>query len=152
MPSRSRRPEFVLIVLTITLAGLAAAVLYAKPLLSRFEKHPPPPVELRVADQSGRMRVDWDPSNPLIQSAEGATLEVNDGGVFNRYPVDAAVLRSGGLDYLRRNDDVLLTITLYQDGQPGFKQTVRRIGAVPPTVVAEQKPEPVRRQTRSRRR
>ena len=56
------------------------------------------------------MRVDWDPSNPAIQAAQGATLEVEDGKSFNRYPVEANVLRSGGLDYIRKTDDVLLTI------------------------------------------
>jgi hypothetical protein len=97
------------------------------------------------------MRVDWDPSNPAIQAAQGATLEVEDGGAFNRYPVEANVLRSGGLDYVRKTDDVLLTLTLYHDGRPGLQTSVRRISQVGPQVASSPEP-PDRRHVRSRRR
>src|SRR5690349_7080463 len=83
---------------TLCLVALAVVIVFAKPLTTRQNKAKPA-VDLRVADKDGRMRVDWDPSNPAIQSAQGATLEVEDGKSFNRYPVEANVLRSGGLDY-----------------------------------------------------
>ena len=86
-----------------------------------------PGLELKVVDQSGRIRVDWNANNPLVQSAQGATLEVEDGGSFNRYPVEPNILKSGGLDYVRRSEDVLLTLTLYHDGRPGVQSSVRRI-------------------------
>jgi hypothetical protein len=129
--ARRRRPEFYLLLGTVFLATLTAAILLARPLIDRQEK-PKPRLDLSVADREGRLRVDWDASNPVIQSAQGGTLEVEDGGIFNRYPVEAKVLRSGGLDYVRRSDDVLLTLTLYQDGRPGLQTSIRRIPPISP--------------------
>ncbi|WP_225154708.1 hypothetical protein, partial [Bradyrhizobium sp. NBAIM08] len=102
---------------------------------------------------NGRMRIDWDSSNPAIQTAEGATLEVEDGGVFNRYPVEANILRSGGLDYVRRSQDVFLTLTLYQDGRPGLQSSIRRISPIEGEVASTEKSKsPSRADTRARRR
>ena len=124
-----RRGELYLLLATIVLTAVAAVVFLTEPLSSKQAK-PRPSLELRVADQNGRMRVDWDANRSDIQTAQGATLEVEDGGVLNRYPVEPNVLRSGGLDYVRRSDDVLLTLTLYHDGHPGVQSSVRRIAPV----------------------
>jgi hypothetical protein len=149
--SRRRRPlEYYLLLGTLFLVALTAAVLLSKPLTARHNRNQPN-LDLKVADKDGRMRVDWDVSNPAIQAAQGATLEVDDGGAFNRYPVEASVLRSGGLDYVRKSDDVLLTITLYHDGRPGLQSSVRRISQLGPQVASSPAPpEPGR--ARSRRR
>ena len=153
---RQRRPlESYLLWGTLCLVALAVVIVFAKPLTTRQNKAKPT-LDLRVADKDGRMRVDWDPSNPAIQSAQGATLEVEDGKSFNRYPVEANVLRSGGLDYIRKTDDVLLTITLYHDGRPGVQTSVRRIAPIVPPQAVASSPDPTlppeRRQARSRRR
>lgn len=150
MSRRERRPEFYLLLATIVLSSVTALLLFVRPLIARSNK-PKPNLELKVADQNGRMRVDWNASDPLIQSAQGATLEVEDGGAFNRYPVEPNILRSGGLDYVRRSEDVLLTLTLYHDGRPGIQTSVRRIAPVEVQMVTT----PHRReskQTRGRRR
>jgi len=123
---RRHRAEFHLLLWTAILAILTTAILLVRPL-SNQEINPRSSLELRVADQGGRMRVDWDANSPVIQTAQGATLEVRDGGVFNRYPVESNILRSGGLDYVRRSDDVLLILTLYHDGRPGVQSSVLRI-------------------------
>jgi hypothetical protein len=134
---------------TLALAVLTAVVLLGVPLLRQSKSQAN--LDLRVADQNGRMRIDWDPNNPAIQAAQGATLEVVDGGVFNRYPVEANILRSGGLDYVRRSQDVFLTLTLYQDGRPGLQSTVRRISPIQ-VEVAGSKDKPGRSESRTRRR
>jgi hypothetical protein len=106
-----------------------------------------------VADQNGRIRVDWDANDQAVQTAQGATLEVEDGEVLNRYPVEPKILRSGGLDYVRRSEDVLLTLTLYHDGRPGLQSAVRRISPVRMQLAQEKPAVPApRRVTRSRRR
>jgi hypothetical protein len=157
MLRRIARPELYLLLATIVLAALAAAIFLSAPLTTRQAK-PRPSLELRVADQNGRMRVDWDANDPSIRTAQGATLEVEDGGVLNRYPVEPNVLRSGGLDYVRRSEDVLLTLTLYHEGRPGQQSAVRRISPVQMQVqqVAQGAPlapkEVTRSRTRSRRR
>ena len=148
--SRRRRPlEYYLLLGTLFLVALTAAILLAKPLTARQDK-PKPNLDLRVADKDGRIRVDWDPSNPFVQAAQGATLEVEDGGSFNRYPVEANILRSGGLDYVRKSDDVLLTITLYHDGRPGLQSSIRRISRVAPQVAVTSPTESRPRHVRSR--
>jgi hypothetical protein len=126
-------------------------ILLAEPLTARHSK-PKPNLELRVADQNGRMRVDWDASNAAVRTAQGATLEVEDGGVFNRYPVEANILRSGGLDYVRRSEDVLLTLTLYQDGRPGTQSSVRRIAPLDLQLVSTPDKREYRDASRSRNR
>lgn len=125
MPGRDHRPELYLLLATIVLGSLTAFLLMGRPL-AMFQTAKPG-LELRVADQGGRIRVDWNSNSPLIQSAQGATLEVEDGGSFNRYPVAPNILKNGGLDYIRRSEDVLLTLTLYHDGRPGVQSSVRRI-------------------------
>lgn len=129
MPRRIARTEMYLLLGSIVLAALATAIFLAAPLTARQAK-PRPSLEVRVADANGRMRLDWNANDPAIQSAQGATLEVEDGGVLNRYPVEPNVLRSGGLDYVRRSEDVLLTLTLYHEGRPGVQTAVRRIPPV----------------------
>jgi hypothetical protein len=152
---RVARPELLLLLATIVLMALAAAIFLTGPLSSKQAK-PRPSLDLRVVDQNGRMRVDWDPANEAVLTAQGATLEAEDGGVLNRYPVEPRVLRSGGLDYIRRSEDVLLTLTLYHDGRPGIQSTVRRIAPVQLQTVRTAPPappaRPVRGTTRTRRR
>ena len=133
---------------TIVLAALTAMLLIARPLSTRQSK-PRPTLELRVADQNNRLRVDWNPNNPAILTAQGGTLEVEDGGTFNRYPVEPDILRKGGLDYVRRSDDVLLTLTLYHDGRPDLQASVRRIAPLGPEVAQGGNSRPV---TRARKR
>ena len=152
MPGRDHRPELYLLLATIVLGSLTAFLLMGRPM-TMFQKAKPG-LELRVADQGGRIRVDWNTNNPLVQSAQGATLEVEDGGSFNRYPVEPNILKSGGLDYVRRSEDVLLTLTLYHDGRPGVQTSVRRIAPFSAPVVATT-PPPITVQrggNRSRRR
>jgi len=146
---RQSRPEFFLTSWTVGLALLTAVILLGGTLLRHGK--PKLNLDLKIADQNGRMRIDWDPSNPAIQAAQGATLEVEDGGVFNRYPVEANILHSGGLDYVRRSEDVFLTLTLYQDGRPGLQSSVRRISPIQ-VEVAGSKNKPDTNDSRTRRR
>jgi hypothetical protein len=134
---------------TIVLAALTAMLLLARPLSTRQAK-PRPNLELRVADQDNRLRVDWDAANPAVLTAQGGTLEVEDGGTFNRYPVDPDILRKGGLDYVRRSDDVLLTLTLYHDGRPDLQASVRRIAPLGSEVAQTVTPEPKTSRARQR--
>lgn len=151
MSSHRHRSEFHLLLWAALLTAVTTVLLLARPLMM-LETKPKPNLDLRVADQNGRMRIDWDASNAAIQTAQGATLEVEDGGVFNRYPVEANILRSGGLDYVRRSDDVLLTLTLYHDGRPGLQSSVRRIAPVEVQLASTPAKKERRNATRSRKR
>lgn len=135
---------------TLLLAAAIAMLVYAQPF-ARLSAHASEPLTLRTTDVNGRMRVEWDPSQEAIRSAQGATLEVVDGSLTNRYPVDPRVLRSGSFDYLRQSDDVLLTMTVHKDGTPGVEGVIRSVGKVPvQEAVVPVREESTRARTESR--
>lgn len=129
-PRRTRkagRLERNLFLSTLLLLGLTAAMIFGDPL-RRLRPTSPHALILSATDLNSRMRVSWDPGVKAVQEAEGATLEVIDGAVTNRYPIEPRVLRSGTFDYLRQSEDVLLTVTLYRDGRPGLQGVIRSVG------------------------
>ncbi|HYP15372.1 MAG TPA: hypothetical protein VEQ63_15700 [Bryobacteraceae bacterium] len=153
---RRRRMDFWLGLGTLGLIATAAIVAYQPPARAESEAAGPPAFSLKPAEYSGRLRIDWDAESKSIQSAQGATLTVNDGGAVESYPVDAKVLQDGGFDYLRKTRDVLLSLTLVRDGKPAEQAYIRTIAPVEAaTLTAKAAPAPVRRdnrQSRSRRR
>lgn len=108
-----------------------------------------PELRLHVTEQQGRIRVDWDPTDPAIRSARSARLTARDGNTSHEYPVTEEALRGGGLDYLRRSDDVLLTLKL--DGS-GAEATVRAVVAPQAAVPAAEPPAPSTSKSQSRAR
>jgi hypothetical protein len=85
---------------------------------------------LNVMEQGGRIRIDWDPSSPAVLSGKSATLFTRDGDATHEYPVSGDALRGGGLDYLRRSNDVLLTLRILPGGAEASVRAV--IAPVPP--------------------
>ena len=148
--------EFWLGLWTLLLFGAAAALAYYGPTFARRTTASPAGLTLRATDERGRFRVDWDSAAPAIRRADSAVLEVDDGGSFTKYPVDAKILRSGGLDYIRKSTDVLLTLTLLRGGKALEQAAVRSVGPPPITTLSapfsRPAPTPKRSQTRSRRR
>lgn len=103
-------------------------------------------LRLHAVEQDGRIRVDWDPADPAIRSASSATLVAKDGNASHKYEVPPEALRGGGLDYLRRSNDVLLTLRI--DG--GMDSALRTVVAAPPPPLAAAPAPP--KVTRTRRR
>jgi hypothetical protein len=150
-----RGTEFYLGLGALLFAAAALALAIVEPFAEKDDAETRPTFVLKAAATDGRIRVDWDPRNPSVRSAERATLEVQDGGALERYPVDKNTLSNGGLDYLQKSRDVLLTLWLHHDGQPDLAATVRTIGAIepPPPPPAPSAPTPTRRPaSRARRR
>jgi hypothetical protein len=87
-------------------------------------------LHLEATEANGHIRLSWDPRQARVQRASSATLEVRDGDNSGSYPVDTQVLRRGSLDYVHRSDDVLLTLTLVEDGMPGSRGMLRAISAL----------------------
>ena len=131
-----RRPlEFWLGLWTLALFAAAAGVAIYAPKPAKT-KAAPAALVLRATDMSGRMRVDWDAA--AVSAADSAVLEVEDGGQFHKYPVDSKILRSGGLDYIRKSPDVLLTLTLLRDGKAADQAAIRSVG--PPAITVSSTP------------
>jgi hypothetical protein len=93
---------------------------------------------LTATDRNGRVELHWNAASPLVQSAQSAVLDVVDGGNIKQYKVDAKVLRSGALDYLRNGEDATVSLTLMRDGQPVAQGMIQSVGAIggPPAVPA----------------
>jgi len=147
---RRRRTDMWLGLWTLLFVGGSAALAYFHPFPGLLEKRSDA-IALRITDVDGRLRVDWDTKNELIRKAQGATLEVEDGGVLNRYPVEPKTLRAGGFDYIRKTPEVLLTLTLFHDGKPGALATVRSIGPVQAQAAAAPPPLPQPSRSEQRR-
>ncbi|HET8549546.1 MAG TPA: hypothetical protein VFL57_16150, partial [Bryobacteraceae bacterium] len=119
----------------------------------------PSVLPLQARDVEGRLRVQWDSSPEYVRKANGATLEVLDGGRVQRYPVDPRVVQRGTLDYIRQTDDVVLTLTLHGERGSGPQGVIRTVSspltaAVQSSDAGERKrivTDPRARQTRSRR-
>lgn len=140
------RPAAIL----LPLAGTVVFILAACVLIWADRDQPAgqgraPDLELRVTENKGRIRVDWDPSAPAVKSATSAKLIARDGNSSHEYPVNGEALRGGGLDYLRRTNDVLLTLRIEETGA---EAAVRSIVAQPPPPP----PTAARKQTRTRSR
>jgi hypothetical protein len=129
------------------LAGTAAVLWWDG---ARFQKPASrPALVVHASEQDGRIRVDWDPSDPLVRDAKSATLIARDGEVSHEYPVSVDALRSGGLDYLRRSNDVLLTLRV-DATEARVRTFVSPPPPPPPAPVAA--PKPIARGNRARRR
>jgi hypothetical protein len=151
---RRRPTDFWLGLWTLLFIGATGAIAYFHPFPEK-PKEPVKDIAMRITDVNGRLRLDWDTDNESVRRAQGATLEVNDGGVRDRYPVELRTLRAGGLDYVRKSPEVVLKLTLFQDGAPGVFAMVRSIGPILEPVAVAAAPTPPRRrrvQTRGRRR
>ena len=116
---------------------------------------------LQVTESGGRIRVDWDPALPPVRRADAGMLSVVDGGVAHEYPMERRVIRSGSFDYVRRSDDVLLTVTLHEQNRRIAEAMVRSVGPPPlsipsirgePPTRAKPAPRKRARQSRTRRR
>ena len=151
---RRRPTDFWLGLWTLLFITATAAIAYFHPFPDK-PKEPAKDIALRITDLNGRLRLDWDTNNEVVRRAQGATLEVDDGGVRDRYPVEPRTLRAGGLDYIHKTREVVLKLTLIENGTPGAVATVRSIGPIVEraVVAAAPKPAPRRRvQSRGRRR
>ena len=155
----ARGAEFYLALAAVAAASAAVALAVVEPLAPKAQTTARVPFSIRGTNADGRIRVDWDPRSTPVRMAERATLEAEDAGRIERYPVDKSTLNQGGLDYVRKSEDVLLTLTLHHEGQPDLAASIRTIGPIEQPrvepVAAVTRPERKRSrgsQTRGRRR
>ena len=147
MKAMARISEFHLGIATLLFASCAAALVIAEPF--RLRDRPPKTFVVHAAEVDGRVRVDWNPSDVRDFQADAALLRVKDGESTQDYPITRKTLEAGGLDYLRKSDDVLLSLTLLREGKPRTEVMVRTIIAPPPLPV---QPVAVETQFRARQR
>jgi hypothetical protein len=116
------------------LAG-AAALLAPFFLIPPNSAAPAPGLQLSATEtEAGRMRIRWQPPRDRVQAA--GMLEVQEGGEFKRFPLQPSELQAGSHEYVRQEDDVTVSLLLYEDGRPGMQGVLRSVGpiVVPPPV------------------
>lgn len=114
--------EFYLGLGTLLFTTAAAVLVIAEPFSAGRKSGPV--FEISATDYEDRIRVDWDPAT--VKGADSATLRVRDGDSSQEYPVNKRALQIGGLDYLRRSEDVFLTLTVHDSNGPEMEAFVRR--------------------------
>lgn len=115
---------------SLLLLAATIALLIAEPFGRRSESQLQ--FAVRGSDNAGSVHLDWDAASPVVEAADAASLEVIDGGVPLRYDIEKKVLGQGGLEYRRRSDQVVLTLTLMRAGQPLRQSSIRLTGRTAP--------------------
>jgi hypothetical protein len=117
---------------TLLFAAATAALVIAEPFRTRQPY--PDAVPVIAAEVDGRIRVDWNPSHPVVAQAERAVLRVRDGESAYEYPVEKSILQRGGLDYLRKSGDVSLSLVLVRGGREQGQGSVRAFAVPAPSA------------------
>jgi len=119
----------VLWLLTFCMIATSAILIYQNPGVLSFSGSQP--FAISATEVDGRMRVTWDRNSPAIAQADGAQLDVRDGGSTISYSVGIPVLQSGNLDYVRNSGDMMLSLTLFRAGKPIDRSIIHSIGYQP---------------------
>lgn len=114
------------------LTGIAAACVFAVSPRAAPGSTANSALQLDATEAGGHIRISWNPEDMQVKRSTAATLEVRDGSRYEIYPVNGDSLRHGSLDYVHQSGDVLLTLTLFEDGTPGSKGMLRAISALAP--------------------
>jgi hypothetical protein len=118
------------------LLAVSAAALFLTEPFRRSAPASARVLPLHVLEEDGRVRVDWDPVASIAAEADSARLIAHDGGATRQYEVDRRALRNGGLDYVKRSDDVLLEFVLLQNGRQLHRATIRAAASTTATPPA----------------
>ncbi len=123
-PRRNRRTRW-------TVGALLCLAAFFLGLASRswwLARNVPQVLSLRVFDQSGQLRVEWDRAAAPIVEAQSGVLEIIDGGQQTLIPLDREHLSSGGISYGRRTTDVDLRLKVVGPGGATAREVTRFVG------------------------
>ncbi|HWQ56099.1 MAG TPA: hypothetical protein VN442_20605 [Bryobacteraceae bacterium] len=114
-----------------------SAILLILPFVGWFE--PAPPKEqargfsLRLSDDTGRLRIEWDREAPQILAATGGRLEIVDGPNATRVNLDRADLRNGSVIYWRSHGETKVRMVLDGSGPEQVQESAHFVG--PPAAI-----------------
>jgi hypothetical protein len=80
--------------------------------LSQYLRPASNQVDLSVAASGGTLKISWDHSSPVLSTARGATLVINDGPSHRELRMDTDDLRMGQVDYERLTKKVFVIMML----------------------------------------
>lgn len=97
-------------------------------------------VGLRISDERGLLRVDWDRNSSVVRQAKTGKLSVRDGESQVHIELDAAILHNGNVTYQRKSETVELRLAIPAPGG-GEIVTVSRFIGQPPPVLPQARPQ-----------
>ncbi|MBL8222706.1 MAG: hypothetical protein JNL62_25935, partial [Bryobacterales bacterium] len=113
---------------------LGALALFAMPKMRQMQPGDVP-LELRMDDAKGQLRIQWDRNNPAIREADGATLFITDGGKLAPIRLDRDAAQSGSVTFARASEDVVVRFVVNQKGLETHQEMARYVG--PPVTKEE---------------
>jgi hypothetical protein len=85
------------------------------------------------AERAGSgIRLTWQGALPVVASAYGGTLRINDGGLYRAVELTAAQTRAGSLVYSPQSDDIEFRLEIYGNGNRSYGEATRVILPVKP--------------------
>jgi len=129
------------LVLTAGVVAYATRGAWYPPAASLMHQAPPEinaaSVALNTVDEGGQLQIRWAPNSIPVQTATGASLEIEDGdSPLKVVPLDVPHLASGVFTYGRRNERVDVTLTLDQPSGTKVRQVTSFLGQKPPAPAA----------------
>ncbi len=94
------------------LLAIAGGVLFSSRRTAP-EPFTPPFLRLTVQPAGSSLRLNWDPSAPVLQGAVYAILHIDDGGQKNERSLNAAELMRGAASYQPRSSNVTFRLDIY---------------------------------------
>jgi hypothetical protein len=113
-------------VLALILAALAFAILRS-PGVPKQAADPYVDLGFRAERAGPDIRLTWNGRLPVIASAYGGTLRINDGGLYRSVDLNAAQTRSGSLVYSPQSDDIEFRLEIYGDQNRSYGEGTRVI-------------------------
>ena len=95
-----------------------------------------PSFGLRVGDNGGELRLEWDKRADVIRDAVRGSLDIKDGPSNVPIPLDAEHLREGTFNYTRKTGDLEVRMTVYPVNGAPVQENARFVG---PPVTAPSK-------------
>ncbi len=89
------------------------------------------PLGLRLQDEAGQLRINWDGNAAAVRRAGYGVLEISEGPEILRLHLDRERLREGRLSYRRRSEHVTARLRLARWWASPVEETVVFVGTLP---------------------
>ena len=107
--------------------AVAALVLTLAPREATRQVNPYVDLGFRAERAGPDIRLTWNGRLPVVASAYGGTLRINDGGVYRSVELNAAQTRSGSLVYSPQSDDIEFRLEIYGEQNRFYGEGTRVI-------------------------
>jgi hypothetical protein len=116
---------------------IGAIALFAVPRIRQIQPHTEP-LNLRMVDAQGQLRIEWDSGSSTVRYADDATLFITDGGKLSPIKLDRDAVLSGSVTYARLTEDVSVRFVVNQKDSQPYQELARYVGPPVPSIEAKE--------------